>query len=362
MLITDATNLPRVMQCNGSLLMQADPVLAERETTIREEGNAAHWLASVVFSGQHSAIEMVDRKAPNGVFITPAMAEHVSDYLDATSYSPRAIRSMEWSYSLNGNGWVVNGRADLIARVGTYLNVDDFKYGYTIVEPEYNWTLISHAVGYCVNQGYAPEIVKFTIFQPRAQHHLGRVRDWTISYAELLKLYEYMNVILSNPSNVLQTGPNCYRCPSFLSCPARQAAELNGIETSHIAYNAQIDNIDLSERLQQIHRAKELLTQSEKAYEELATHRIKSGQVVKDYALENGLTNRMWKEGVTPDLIKAITGKDIAKKELPTPKQAELAGVPPEIVKLFAERKPTGSKLVRSDANKKAQKMFGKKP
>ena len=64
---------------------------------------------------------------------------------------------------------------------------------------------------------------------------------------------------------------------------------------------------------------------------------------------------------MTPDLIKVLTGKDIAKRDLPTPKQAELAGVPPEIVAMFAERKPTGTKLVRADANKKAQKMFGKK-
>ena len=77
MLITDATNLPRIMQCNGSILLQADPVFAERDATTREEGNAAHWLASVVFNGQHTAIEMVDRKAPNGVYITAGACDGI---------------------------------------------------------------------------------------------------------------------------------------------------------------------------------------------------------------------------------------------------------------------------------------------
>ena len=117
MLIIDASELTRVMPCNGSLLMQADPVLAERDTTIREEGNAAHWLASVVFNGQQTAVEMVDRKAPNGVFITAEMAEHVSEYvgeLNASFSRPDGALNgqMEWAYSLNGRNWAINGRGD----------------------------------------------------------------------------------------------------------------------------------------------------------------------------------------------------------------------------------------------------------
>ena len=373
MLITDATNLPRIMQCNGSILLQADPVFAERDATTREEGNAAHWLASVVFNGQHTAIEMVDRKAPNGVYITAEMVEHVTEYVgELTASFSRPDGSlngkMEWSYSIQGDNWAINGRADHVAfcnvpnrTANSILYIDDFKYGYTPVEPEMNWTLISHAVGFCLQERVTPELIVFTIHQPRGQHHAGRMREWSISYEQLLALFDRMNATLRDPSNVLQTGPSCYHCPSFISCPARQAAELNGIETSHIAYNTEIDNFDLSERLQQILRAEELLKQSKKAYEELAIHRMKAGQVIKNFMLENGLTNRMWKEVVTPDLIKVLTGKDIAKRDLPTPKQAELAGVPPEIVAMFAERKPTGTKLVRADANKKAQKMFGKK-
>ncbi|AHJ10735.1 hypothetical protein P106B_52 [Rhizobium phage vB_RglS_P106B] len=357
MIITDASNLPRFMQCNGNVLLQADPALVEIDTTIREEGNAAHWLASVVFNGQITATEMVDRKAQNGVYITAEMAEHVDAYLSS-------IRAgeMEWSYSLNGQNWQINGRADHVRYEDlTTLYINDFKYGYTIVEPEMNWTLISHAVGFCVTNDVAPARIVFVIHQPRAPHRDGRVRTWSISYQELLELYQRLNQTLSNPSNMTQTGPHCYKCHAFRSCVARQDAELNAIEACHVAYNANIDNFDLSDRLNEIKRAKALLNQSEKAYEELALHRIVKGEIIKDYTVENELTNRTFKDYVTPDMLDALYGnKGICKRQLPTLKDAT-AAYGEEVVAELTTRYQKGNKLVRIDANKKGKKLFGSK-
>lgn len=368
MIMTDATNLPRLMKCNASRLLQADPSYAERDNTIREEGNAAHWLASVVFKGEFTAIEMIDRKAPNGVYITADMAEHVTDYVNAVGLLSGAY--VEWAYSISGQGWQVNGRADAIKwechpndqyETPYWLHIDDFKYGYSIVEPEDNWTLISHAIGYCVTNNIQPQFITFRIHQPRAAHRDGQVRAVTLTYEELTALYWQINATLGNPSDLLATGPHCYKCPSFTSCTARQDAELNAIEVSHVGYNAQIENDDLAFRLDQIHRAQELLKQSEKAYLELGAHRVKIGQVVNGHLLETELTNRMWKDGMTPDWLAAFTGRDISTKKLPSPRQAEQAGIPSEFVALWSERKPKGAKLVRIDANKKAKKMFGDK-
>ena len=361
MLTIDASNLPRYMQCNGHRLLQADPVFIERDNTIREEGNAAHWLASVAFSGQHTIDEMVDRKAPNGIFITSEMAEHVGDYISAIDRNPYHPGNIEWSYSLVGQNWQVNGRADYISHNDQTLNIDDLKYGYTIVEPKKNWTLIAHAIGYCQTNNVAPQQITFIIHQPRAPHRDGRVREWSISYDELLLLYAEMNAALYNPSNTLQTGPNCYKCPAFVGCPARQDAELNALETAHMAYRAEIENTELSDRMALIHRAEEMIKQAKKAYEEQIMYRLKQGQALNGYAIENDLTNRMWKDGVTVDLMQTLTGVNLSKPQLITPSQAEKAGVSKDIVAMFAERRPKGSKLVRIDTDKRAAKFFGDK-
>ena len=360
-LTIDASNLPRFMQCNGHRLLQADPVFAARDYTIREEGNAAHWLASVVFAGQHTIDEMVDRKAPNGIFITSEMAEHVDEYVSGVQVPPNYSGDMEWPYSLTGQNWQVNGRADHITYMSNTLTVSDFKYGYSIVEPERNWTLIAHAIGYCLTNNVQPRQITFTIHQPRAPHRDGRVRSWSISYNDLLALHCQLTAALGNPSDTLQTGPNCYKCPAFVGCPARQDAELNALETAHMAYRAEIENAELADRMALIHRAEEMIKQAKKAYEEQIMHRLQIGQALNGYAIENDLTNRMWKDGVTVDLMQTLTGVNLSKPQLITPAQAEKAGVSKDIVALFAERRAKGSKLVRVNTDKRAAKFFGER-
>lgn len=342
--------------------MQADPITAERDTTIREDGNAAHWLALELHARRNVSI---GAKAPNGVFITADMIEHVRDYLSAIDCSPNMYNHFEWSYSLTGPTWQINGRADHIGLVwNECLIINDFKYGYTIVEPEKNWTLISHAIGYCVTNNVRPARIVFTIHQPRAPHREGRERQWEISFDELWNHY-YMAIwgILGNLSDELQTGPHCHRCPSFLSCPARQDAELSAIEVAHMAYNASIDDFDLSDRLQLIERADALLKQAKKAYEEEAIHRISKGKVIRLYAMDDDLGNRIFQKHVTPELVQAFTGRaDLVKPaELISPRQMEQAGVNEDIVKALTYRPMKGKKLVKINPNKKGEKLFGKR-
>lgn len=343
--------------------MSADPVLAERDDTIRNEGNAAHWLASVVFNGTHTVEEMIDRKAPNGVLITMDIAEHVADYLEELQLSPDGAewRGMEHVTSFSGAAWNVNARADHIAIWNGNLYIDDFKYGYSIVSPEMNWTLIAHAIGFCLQNNFAPDTITFAIHQPRAPHRDGRTRSHKITYAELFEFYSELTAKLTFPSDTLQTGSHCYKCPSFASCPARQDAELNAIEAAHVAFNAHIDNIELAARMDQIARAMDLLKQSKEAYEEAAKYRIKSGQILDNYTVEDELTNRVWKDGVTPEIMGALTGKILTKQTLLSPRQAEQAGVNPIVVASLTERRSKGVKLVRVNANKKAERLFGSK-
>ncbi len=266
---------------------------------------------------------------------------------------------MEWSYSISGPNWRVNGRADFVSHVDNILNIDDFKYGYSIVEPDDNWTLIAHAIGYCDAYGVVPDRITLTIHQPRASHRNGKVRFVNMTYDELMAKMQTLSAVLQAPSNMLQTGPACYKCPSFLTCPARQDAEINAIEISRVAYNAHVDNIDLADRLEEIQRAQQLLKQSAAAYEELALHRIVKGEIVRNYTVENDLTNRTFHSYVTPELLDTLYGdKGICKRVLPTLKDAE-AAYGKDAVATLTTRHSKGNKLVRTDANKKGKRLFG---
>ncbi len=360
MLTVTADKLPRFMACNGSRLMGGAMPPIEADDTVRDEGNAADWLVGQVHSGAHAAEELVDRKAPNGVYITAEMVDFLEEYLKWVSQGGH----VEIDTSHAGENWQVNGRADhaVYYETNRTLYIADLKFGWSIVEPENNWTLISHAVGWFRKYGRQVDHVVFMIFQPRPHHPAGRVRSWSITGAELFAFALQIGQTLSFPNDMLNTGSHCYRCPALAICPAARKAQMNAIDTSERAFIDNIDNDNLSFQLDHLKRAIKVLEQMEDAYSELALYRLKDGQVVKNYSVENELTNRAWQDHVTPEFAQILTGKDLTKKQLITPAQAEKMGVAKEVVASLTERRQKGFKLIRVDADTKAKKLFNQPP
>lgn len=365
MLHVAADELPRFMACNGSLAMGSLPSLPIAATSSTQgEGIAAHWLAEQVFTKQHGTDELIDRQAPNGVFITADMVEHVQLYLDTIGYD--GVIEHDTSFSDGAGVWQINARADHATHAGRQLIVTDFKYGWSIVEPEENWTLIAHAIGFGLQLTHQQGVdllkdidqVVLRIVQPRAYHHVGKVREWVITPQQLVEYHQRINAVLSNPVDELNTSKHCRYCPAMSVCPAFQQAQMNAIEASEAVFADEISNDSLSFMLDNIKRAQEVLDQAYKAYADLAQSRLKEGQIVTNYAVQNELTNRQWRDWVTPEMATAMTGKDLTKKQLITPAQAEKKGVPKEVMESLCERRNKGTKLVRIDANKLAKKLF----
>ena len=357
MLSVIATDLPRLINCNGSRSMGATVPPVDVADANKDEGNAVHWLAAQIHTGKITAENVVGQQSPEGIFITSEMVEHVEDYLTAI-----AGGEVEVETSHGGNGWFVGGRADAAVYYPArqHLTIGELKYGWRIVEPEMNWTLISHVAGFIANNPDKPvHTIDLTVFQPRPHHHSGPVRTWSIGIAEFAELYNKMAATLQSPDNMLRTGEiQCHYCPALATCPAARKAQFNAIEASEAAFSDQIDNDNLSFQLDHIKRASAVLKDLEKAYGELALYRVKKGEIVPNYSTEAELTNRNWKENLTPEFVQALTGKDLSKKQLITPAQAEKAGVSKEVVAALCERRNKGVKLVRVDANTKAQKLF----
>lgn len=358
-----ADSLNRFMQCNGSALMQPSypPEAEQIDTTIRDEGIAAHEMALSVYRGDFSdPLELVDRRASNGVFYTADMAQHVETYLEFIRQDEYDNESMELDTSFVG----VGARADFVGVTSDgRIRIPDFKYGFTIVEPEYNWTLIAHLVGSIRKLGVADVrnmTFELSIIQPRARHHKGPIRVWPVGYDEYVALYSQLRSALDNPKNELRTGPSCYKCPARATCPAYTKAELNAIEASDVMFSENVSNEQLSEAIRMLQRASKVVKQKLESYESLAKHRLRKGEQVGNFALEPTIGNTAWNEGLTPEFVQMLTGVNVAKPGLVTPAQAKKAGINEDVLKTMTYRPSTGVKLIEENATERAKRLLGK--
>ena len=355
------------MACPGSRLVGKElPVIQPDPKTkaYRDEGDAAHYMAEKAFNGEFTLEEMIDRKAPNGVYMTLDMMEHIENYLSALpEKSPVAAMEVESNY--HGENFEVNGRADHLdyhAPTGI-LHVGDLKFGWSIVEAENNWTLVSHAVGWCLaNPTIKPTSIIMSIYQPRPYHRDGKVRRWHISYDHLMILCSQIFTQLSNPTDDLQTGPNCYKCPGLAACPAARKAALNAVDVADKAHDDTVNGVDLSLEIDNLTAAASRIKSRLSAIEELAKHNLKhKPNSAPGYSVEHQYGNLKWHDHVTLDLLKLMTGRDLSKPKILTPLQAIKAGVDEKTVRSMSHEPSTGLKLVRISADDKAKKLFSPK-
>lgn len=358
MLSLTATELPRFMVCNGSKMLSGIEPL-NTTSQITEEGIAVHWLVEQLFNDKFTADELIDRQAPNGVFITQEMVDDILPYLnDIKSLSDGAV---EIDTSYGTDKWSIRGRADFIGfKADGTVVVADLKYGWRIVEPNNNWTLISHAIG---STCYPKDKIEFRIYQPRPYHPSGQIRTATMTGDELRERYEELATILDNPKPESVSSSFCSHCKSYTQCPAAQIALMNAIDVSNVAFDNELNDNDLSKLLKTLKRAKDVISQACAAYEELAVSRLSDGKILPGYQLTNALGRTKW-TGKTEEIIeyvKLFCDIDVSEKTLITPAKALKMGVPEDVIKSCTERPCTGFKLVEMSENEMGEKLFGKK-
>lgn len=358
MISVTATELHRLMQCIGSRIMpRAVPVDADREA--RDKGNAEHWLAEQMFS---SAVEpRAGLVAFNGYVITDEMIEAVSSYVSALDCG-----EMECDTSYGGDGWQVRGRADHVKFLeggSTTLNtlvIDDYKGGWRIVEPDRNFTLLSHAIGWCIRNNTRPDRIALRIHQPRPYHARGSLREWSCSYEELMGYYHQIAWRLSNPTDELVTGlDHCAKCHALATCPAARTAGMNAIDAATIAFDDTMPKNALTFELETLRHAVAMIENRRDALEELITYRVRNGEVFENYALERRQGQRRWRTGLTGKALSLVTGVDLVKDGIVTPAEAERRGVSKDVIATLVERPMLDPKLKRIDVDARARAAFG---
>lgn len=362
MIDIDASQLPRIMQCGASASMPVSPVGMEAPTDDRAQGIAAHWLAMERLTGKLADVnEMIDRKAPNGFYISPEMAEHVETYVQ-TVLRTDGQKFIETPMTLAGNGVNIRCRPDAITyhKLGQVV-IDEFKYGWSIVEPT-NWTMFAYAMAFCSTRTFYENIMfTFRIHQPRPYHPNGPVRTFRIMYTDLMAAQRDMMLALVANVSTLQTGDECKHCPSLVNCRSARKAAMNAIDVSENKFIDNLTPVAIASMLDEIEIAKKRLDNYHNALQEAAYAKLKAGEQVPNYKLEPTTGNLEWLSWVSVDMLKAaFPGKPLVKEKPITPTQAKVI-LGEDAVKGMSDKPNKGLKLVRYDAQKEAQRMFGKK-
>lgn len=303
--------------------------------------------------------------ASNGVFIDDEMKFYTHPI--AEDVFSRAVGPVLCETRIDWNtesGIVIRGQYD-IAFVDNrgYLCIEDLKYGYGIVEVKENWQLLGYAIGEVIRRGQSFTHISFKIHQPRPHHEDGSTREWLLTYAELLeykyKIEERMKSIVEG-NRSFQTSSQCKYCKGAAeACTAFSRLFYRALEVSTEFYQDSLTDEEISRQLDQIRRAEEVIKIKSDSLTDLAISKIKQGTIIPNYVTEVKYGHRGWKNGVTPDVIKAMTGKDITERVIMTPAKAEKAGISKDLVKSFSESRGGGLTLKKKNSTEIGNKIFG---
>lgn len=353
------SKLARPMVCAGSLFFTDLP--EDPPNDAAKEGTAAgEYLERLLTAGGAAATH-----ARNGVPFDVDMkfygATTCKEIKDAAKGEINCEVPINWQ---TPSGIWINGKYDASyeGHDGA-LHVDDYKYGFGLVEVEENWQILGYAIGEVIRRNKAYNEIVLTIRQPRAHHECGPVRSWRIGYSELLARKEQIETRMQqivDGEKSLVSCTHCKYCRAAAFCPAFNKAYHRGVDLVHDFIQDTLDETELSFQLDLVNRIEDLVKTRRSSLELLAITRIKDGKLIPDYALDQKLANRTWQGGIDPAAIKMLTGKDVTRTEMMSPAQAEKIGVPQDLIDKITERKMLGMKLKKVDTGKLGDRIFGK--
>jgi hypothetical protein len=361
--LVNATSLPRLMNCGGSFVLDTSNERDNVQSDDLIEGNAAHKVVQTVIAERRRATDLIGVKVNNNFIVTDDMVDFLlpviqtierRNLLTATEYNT------DWNVTA---GWNISGRCDVFQfdYDTETVFIDDLKYGWRIVEPEMNWTLVSHAIGIAFKNNYPVSRAVLTIHQPRPFHKEGKSREWIIDRAQLIELNAAVVQRFNTFDNTLKTGPHCYKCGGLAVCPAARQAGLNAIDVAVSGYHENLDGVQLGYEMIMLERAADAIKQRLTALESLADSKLRKGEPVQGFALGNSVGKTRWHETATPAALQMLTGIKATEEKQLSPAAYKKAGAPEAIVDSMSYRPNTGMKLVKEDLDKKAKKLLGKK-
>lgn len=352
------SGLARPMECAGFVFFENLPDFEAGPPA--EEGTAAGELYERMLLGKD-----LPQRATNGVYFNEEMFSHlrpiVKEVNEERGNSPIYCQQrIDWQ---SRSGVWIRGSYDVSFADSRRLVMEDLKYGWNIVEVKPNWQLLGYAIGECIRRNTAFEEIVLRIRQPRPHHEDGACREWKLTWAELLSYKEKIDLRMEqlvSGFNQLTTGKQCKYCSAAPeACPAFNRLFYRSLEVATEFFQDTLSEKEIATQLDQVKRSFEVIKIKMDSLEDLAALRIKSGKIIPGYITENKYGHRKWKDYVSPEVVKILTGIDITTKEMLSPAQAEKAGVPKKFVNDLVDQHFVGQKLTKKDSTTVANKIFG---
>lgn len=361
------SGLDRVMECEGSPQLES-PKFPPHPAAA--EGTAAGaYLRHLI-----EKTPVIPATDEDGTYFDEDMKHYALQTLPLIVPGAKCETEVRWQ--TRSGIWLI-GHYDASAIDGTDLVIQDYKYGWNIVDVctkkpdgtiKPNWQLIGYAI--CEMKRLNPAVthVRMEILQPRPHHEEGVRRVFRIPVHELWAYAEQIEVkmdAIARGSMELVTGKHCKYCPhAGGSCPAFNRTFFAAID--HVLTHHQKDSVtnkEIAIQLDLISRAQDVLKIKLDSLNQLAVHRIAAGEIIPGYITEKNYGDRKWKPWVSPEVIAAMSkGIKVTETKMLSPNQAEKVGVPKELVKDLVERHFIGQKLVRKDAGEIGAEIFKNKP
>ena len=351
--------IARIVACPGSLRMSdgAPSWIDEYgDSTVREEGNACHWVAHQNSQGIYPALGQL---APNGVAVTEEMHIGAQMYLNAVArvgcsdvryeqhvQIPSVHANCSGTPDAAGVGIGTNGRP--------FIFIGDLKFGYRIVNVWPNYQLITYAAGIAGLMGWdlAQCDVHLMIAQPRRWHRDGLVRSWIGSGLDVLQQVSMIGNAAQeafSPAPRLTPGDHCDYCPGRARCSAvDKGAIAFSFDTANDLTTEQAEN-ELSYLLQR----KELLDARISGLSAQVDHAIRNGERVAHFERVRTTARPVWTEDGAHKVraLGKMMGLPLEKEpDLITPTQARKL-LPAYVVDSYAHRPQGAFKLERHDPN-----------
>ncbi len=234
------------------------------------------------------------------------------------------------------------GVPDCWAFTDNTLYLWEYKYGHKPVEVYENWQLIEYAAGILrklETEGILNTqiFVEFSIIQPRSFHSDGTVRTWRIKAFDLLPYFTTLKKAeheATQPNTLCTPNPECRFCPARHMCGALQIAALTAVDVSKTNSPVELSASALGGELRLLQHAKSLLDARITGLEEQALARIKRGELIPFYCIQESTPRKVWNKSIEEIInMGELLGYEIAKpREIITPKQAIDRGMPSDVI------------------------------
>jgi len=359
--------------CEGSVQLEARYPEQEEDPSAAEGTAAHHYGAETLLCRDPGTV------APNGVVLTDEMRDGAQMWIEdvlsiEAGANPLHVEQRVYMPRIHAEAFGTPDTWLYVPERGT-LYVWDFKFGHGVVEHFENWQLIAYVCGILDLLGIDGRNdehlwVDMRVVQPRAYHREGRVRSWRVRASDLRGYFNRLHLAAHaamKPGARTVTGPYCLHCKAAANCETLRKAITHAADWLEGSSPEELDATEAAYELELLEHIATLVKARLQGREADVEARIKRGETVPGWCLENTFGRKAWKEGDDENVL--ILGDllelDLRKPEAPiTPTQAlalaKKKGVDTGVIHEYLHTPRTGLKLAR-DTNllNRARAGFG---